>query len=123
MKTITGVISDSSGPLPGVNVVVKGTQRGVSTNFQGEYSIQAKEGESLVFSFMGMKDITKVVGSSTIMNAILNDSSKVLGGMVIVSDYEPFRNTKNHAMRNSEHKLEQHTFLGRQFHKIGSWFR
>ncbi len=46
-KTITGVVSDASGPLPGVNVVIKGTQRGVSTKFDGTYSITAKEGQTL----------------------------------------------------------------------------
>lgn len=84
-KTITGVVSDANGPLPGVNVVVKGTQRGVSTGFDGSYSIRAKEGETLVYSFMGMRDISKVVGASNVINTILQDDSKQLSEVVVVA--------------------------------------
>jgi hypothetical protein len=42
-------VSDSSGPVPGVNVVVKGTKSGVQTNMDGRYSIKAKTGDDLVF--------------------------------------------------------------------------
>lgn len=83
-KTITGVVSDANGPLPGVNVLVKGTQRGVSTGFDGSYSIKAKEGETLVYSFMGMRDVTKVVGASNVINTILQDDAKQIGEVVIV---------------------------------------
>ena len=41
-KTITGIVSDKLGPLPGANVVVKGTTRGTQTDFDGKYSIKAK---------------------------------------------------------------------------------
>ena len=58
-KTITGVVSDSSGPLPGANVVVKGTTRGTQTNLDGKYTIQASVGETLVFSFIGLDDQSK----------------------------------------------------------------
>lgn len=84
-KTITGVVSDANGPLPGVNVVVKGTQRGVSTGFDGSYSIRAKEGETLVYSFMGMRDISKIVGASNVINTILQDDSKQLTEVVVVA--------------------------------------
>jgi hypothetical protein len=42
-KTVTGVVSDDSGTLPGVNVVVRGTKSSAQTNFNGEYSIKAKQ--------------------------------------------------------------------------------
>ena len=54
-KTITGTVTDASGPIPGVNVAVKGTQRGVTTNFDGTYKIQASTGETLVYSFLGFR--------------------------------------------------------------------
>ena len=54
-KVIKGVVSDSSGPIPGVNVVVKGTKVGIQTDFDGKFSIQAKTGDVLVFSFVGLK--------------------------------------------------------------------
>ena len=40
-KTITGVVSDATGTLPGANVVVRGTNKGVQTDIDGKYSIQA----------------------------------------------------------------------------------
>ena len=54
-KTITGTVSDDTGgPLPGVNIVIKGTTTGADTDFDGNYSIQANTGDVLVFSFIGM---------------------------------------------------------------------
>ncbi len=53
-KTITGVVNDTSGiPLLGAAVVIDGTAEGVATDFDGNYSIQANEGDVLVFSFVG----------------------------------------------------------------------
>lgn len=83
-KTITGVVSDASGPLPGVNVVIKGTQRGVQTNFDGGYSIKAKEGETLVFTFLGMKEITRLVGATSSINVTMQDDATVLSEVVVV---------------------------------------
>ena len=51
---IKGIVSEVRGePLAGVNVVVKGTTRGTVTDLNGEYSLEAKKGETLVFSFIG----------------------------------------------------------------------
>jgi hypothetical protein len=56
VRTVSGRLKDSSGgPLPGVNVVVKGTQIGTVTDADGFYSIAAPIGSTLVFSFVGMK--------------------------------------------------------------------
>ncbi len=84
-KTITGAVTDASGPLPGVNVVVQGTQRGVSTNFDGTFSIKAKEGEKLVFSFMGLTDVVKTVGASNVMNVVMQEDSKILEAVVVTA--------------------------------------
>ena len=51
-QTINGTISDEDGvPLPGVNVVIKGTNTGTSTDFDGNYSISADQDDVLIFSF------------------------------------------------------------------------
>ena len=71
LKTITGVVSDASGPIPGANVYVAGTTRGTQTDIDGKYTIEAVEGEKLVFSFIGMKDRTITVGKSNVINAKL----------------------------------------------------
>ena len=83
-KTITGTVTDANGPLYGANVVVKGASKGVSTGFDGKYSIKAKEGDILVFSFMGMNDVIKTVGSSNVINTFLQDESKKLIEVVVV---------------------------------------
>ncbi|GAA4775591.1 MULTISPECIES: vWA domain-containing protein [Flavobacterium] len=83
-RTITGIVSDASGPLPGVNVIVKGTTRGVQTGFDGKYAIKASQGEKLVFSFMGMKDQIRVIGTSNIINVVMQDDSKNLQEVVVV---------------------------------------
>lgn len=53
--TVTGVVKDAADgtPLPGVSVLVKNTTRGTITDFNGNYSIQVQQGETLVFSFIG----------------------------------------------------------------------
>ncbi|MCL9804327.1 carboxypeptidase-like regulatory domain-containing protein [Flavobacterium amniphilum] len=86
-KTITGIVSDATGPIPGANIIVQGTTRGVQSNFDGTYSINAEEGERLVYSFMGMKEITKTVGKSTVINAVLpDDNSFLTTGLVITGE-------------------------------------
>ena len=70
-KTISGVVSDDSGPLPGANVVIKGSAKGVQTDIDGKYAISAKTGDVLVYSFVGASDVTKVVGSANTINAKL----------------------------------------------------
>ena len=83
-KTITGTVTDANGPVPGVNVVVKGTTKGVSTGFDGRYSIKAKEGESLIFSFMGMNDVVKTIGAENEINTRMSDESRQMLEVVVV---------------------------------------
>lgn len=54
-QKVTGTVVSSSGnqPLPGVNVVVKGTTNGTITNFDGQYQLNAAQGDVIVFSFIG----------------------------------------------------------------------
>ena len=52
-RTITGTVSDESGPLPGVSVLIEGTTSGTETDFDGNYSIEASSGDVLRFSFVG----------------------------------------------------------------------
>ncbi len=82
-KTIKGVVSDNSGPLPGVNVVVKGTANGVSTGFDGGYSIKAKKGDVLVFSFLGMANVLRTVGEESVITVKLSENSTSLVEVVV----------------------------------------
>ncbi|MES2410316.1 MAG: von Willebrand factor type A domain-containing protein [Bacteroidota bacterium] len=82
-KTISGVVSDKTGPLPGANIVVKGTTRGTQTDFDGKYTIKASTGETLVFSFVGYKNEIFKVGNSTIINVMLKEDSVRLDEVVV----------------------------------------
>ncbi len=82
---IRGVVSDSHGlPLPGVNVVVKGTTRGVETDMDGKYAINAQPNEELVFSFIGMKDKSVKVGRTRTYNVRLSSSGVHLEEVVVM---------------------------------------
>ena len=83
-KTITGTVKDNSGELPGVSILVKGTMRGTETDFNGKYSIKAKQGDILVFSFVGMQTTEKTVGSTNILNVTLSEDANVLEEVVVV---------------------------------------
>jgi len=76
-KTVTGVVSDGSGPLPGANVVVQGSKAGTQTDVDGKYSIKAKAGDVLVFSFVGMTNTTAKVGASNTLNVKMQDGVKL----------------------------------------------
>ena len=69
---VTGTVTDGSGvPLPGVNIVIQGTTTGTQTDFDGNYTIDAQTGSTLVFSYVGFGDSLKVVGSSKTINVTL----------------------------------------------------
>ncbi|WP_299396247.1 carboxypeptidase-like regulatory domain-containing protein [uncultured Gelidibacter sp.] len=71
-KTISGTVSDESGiPLAGVNILVKGTTTGTQTDFDGRYSINAKAGDVLSFTFVGLKTKEVTVGTSNTINTTL----------------------------------------------------
>ena len=72
-QTISGTVTDENGvPLPGASVVVQGTSDGVSTDFDGNYSINASSGDTLVFSFVGYTSQSVEVGSATTVNVTLS---------------------------------------------------
>jgi len=84
-KTVTGKVSDASGPLPGVTVVVKGTQTGTQTDFEGNYTIKASAGNTLQFSFIGMEPISKTVGTSNVVNVTMTESAEALEEVVVTA--------------------------------------
>ncbi|ELI6454085.1 von Willebrand factor type A domain-containing protein [Flavobacterium psychrophilum] len=110
-KTITGIVTDASGPMPGVNVMVKETKKGTSTDFAGSYKIQANVGQTLVYSFMGMNDEVRVIGTSTVINVSMKDNNQKLQEIVVTaysSEYEsdnkstPSRKERKKAQNNQE---------------------
>jgi TonB-linked SusC/RagA family outer membrane protein len=84
-RTVTGVVTDESGlPIPGVNVLVKGTSNGIQTDFDGKFKIAASQGQTLVFSFLGMKT-QEVAASSTNLKVKMKDDSVQLEGVVVTA--------------------------------------
>lgn len=77
-KIISGTVVDDSGlPLPGATIVVENTTRGVSTDFDGNYSISAAVNEVLIFSFVGYTDQRITVGSSDTNNVTLQAGNEL----------------------------------------------
>ena len=85
-NTVTGVVKDSKGdPLIGATIMVKGTKRGVSTNEEGRYSIQAAPGSTLEISYVGHTAKQVKVGSSKTIDVVLSDSGTALDEVVVTA--------------------------------------
>jgi len=84
-KQVTGTVTDiSSVPIPGVNVIVKDTSRGTTTDFDGNYSIAVNQGETLVFSFVGFKTAEQVVGGNDTYDVFLETDNEQLDEVVVI---------------------------------------
>ncbi|GAB4022023.1 TonB-dependent receptor [Spirosoma koreense] len=85
-RTISGTVTDASGEtLPGVNVLVKGTQKGTTTDAKGQFKIDMTDTETtLVFSFVGYLKQELVVGNQTTVSVILATDNKSLAEVVVV---------------------------------------
>jgi len=83
---ITGIVTDADDkqPLPGVTVRVKGTNTFAPADGNGNYNIQAKEGDVLVFSFIGYQTKEVAVGKTNTINVTINSSSSNLNEVVVV---------------------------------------
>ena len=78
------MVSDELGPIAGANVVVDGTTRGTTTDFDGNYTIKAKQGEVLVISYTGKKAVRITIAAASSYNVSLKDDV-VEGKEVIVT--------------------------------------
>ncbi|GHB85860.1 SusC/RagA family TonB-linked outer membrane protein [Persicitalea jodogahamensis] len=84
--TITGKVNESgAGELYGVNIVVKGTTRGTTTNNKGEYSIVANKGTTLTYSYIGYQPKDVTVGNSNVINVELIPDDNLLGEVVVTA--------------------------------------
>ncbi len=86
-KTVTGIVTDASdgSPLPGVNVLVQGTTNGTQTDFDGNYSIEASQGDVLVFSYIGTSTQTVTVGASNSINVAMQEDASQLDEVVVTA--------------------------------------
>ncbi len=84
-RTVTGTVTakDDGLPIPGVTVKIKGTTIGTQTSAAGKFSLSVPANSTLTFSFVGYTSIDKAVGTSSIVNAVLEPSAKQLGEVVV----------------------------------------
>ncbi len=82
-QTITGTVSDATGPLPGANVLVKGTTNGTQTDFDGNYTIDADSEATLVFSYIGYSTTQVSVSGQTTINVTLEEDASRLDEVIV----------------------------------------
>jgi TonB-linked SusC/RagA family outer membrane protein len=85
-KTVSGNVVDGDGlPVPGVDVQIKGTQTGTQTDFDGNYSVSVSSGQTLVFSYVGLKTQEILVGNQTVINVTMQTNLEELDAVVVTS--------------------------------------
>jgi TonB-linked SusC/RagA family outer membrane protein len=86
-QTITGTVSDEAGvPLPGVNIVEKGTSNGVTSDFDGNYGITVSDSNAtLVFSYLGYQTIEIQVSGRTTIDLTLQEDTELLDEVVVTA--------------------------------------
>ena len=85
-STVSGTVVDNNGmPIPGVNISVKNTTKGTTTDFDGNYSIVLENGETLSFSYVGYRtqDIT-FNGNNTSIDVTMVEDAEALSEVVVV---------------------------------------
>ena len=84
-QTVTGTVSGDEGPLPGVNVIVKGTSNGASTDFDGNYSLDNVASDAILeFSSLGFITQEITVNGQTAINAVLETDSEALDEVIVI---------------------------------------
>lgn len=84
-QSVSGTVSDSSGPLPGASILVKGTTNGAQTDFDGKFTISnVGPNAVLVFSYIGLKAQEVNVAGKTTMNIVLKEDSAELREVIVI---------------------------------------
>lgn len=89
-STLEGVVTDkvSKQPMPGVNVVVQGTQNGTQTDFDGKFKlIKLKKGDKIIFSYIGYKESSIVYDGQSLLNVTIEEESNQLQEVVVQVGY------------------------------------
>lgn len=84
--TASGTVTDKANamPLPGVNVIIKGTSRGTATDFDGKYSIELSEGEVLVFSYVGYTTQEIIFNGQSPIDVAIEEDASILEEVVLI---------------------------------------
>ncbi|MDM1378262.1 SusC/RagA family TonB-linked outer membrane protein [Myroides marinus] len=85
-KALKGVVTEGGLPLPGVTVMIKGTDKGTQTDLNGNYTLNVQKGDVLVYSFVGMQEVTHKVGDAQVHNVTMSgDSGSELDTIVVTA--------------------------------------
>ena len=83
--TVKGQVLSANESLPGVTVLMQGSNVAAMTDVEGNYSISVPNGEAvLVFTFMGYKTVTETVGARTIINVTMVEEASALDEVVVI---------------------------------------
>ena len=84
-QTVSGTVSDATGPLPGASVLVKGTTNGTQTDFDGNYTLNNVPSDAtIVFSYIGFKTFETAVNGRSSINVTLEEDAQALDEVVII---------------------------------------
>lgn len=82
---VVGVVTDTQNiPIPGVNVLVKGSSTGAATDFDGNFQINAKKGDVLVFSFLGFQTMEVAYNGQASLHVQLQEDASQLDEVVVI---------------------------------------
>lgn len=85
-KTVSGTVTDQDGlALPGVNILLEGTTTGTQTDFDGNYTIQASAGQTLLFTYIGQRDERRTVGADDVINVQMQEDAQALEEVVVTA--------------------------------------
>src|SRR5690606_36221419 len=85
-QSISGTVSDANGPLPGANVLIKGTNQGTTTDFDGNYTIEnVSPDDVLVYSYIGYLNNEVSIGDQSIINVTLQEDLQSLDEVIVVA--------------------------------------
>ncbi|MFZ4707908.1 MAG: carboxypeptidase-like regulatory domain-containing protein [Bacteroidales bacterium] len=83
---VSGTVSDAitNDLIPGVSIIIKGTQTGSMTDIDGKYSVNVPQGSTLVFSFIGYENFEVLVGTQTSIDVSLKAVAQAIDGVVVI---------------------------------------
>ncbi|MDR2283442.1 MAG: SusC/RagA family TonB-linked outer membrane protein [Sphingobacterium sp.] len=84
-QSVTGIVSDASGPLKGVSISVKGSNKATQSDSQGAYSIQVEAGQTLRFSMIGYISQEIIASSAKTINVSLVNQEGALDEVVVTA--------------------------------------
>ena len=106
-QTVTGTVSEANGPLPGVNIIEKGTSNGTQTDFDGNYSLDlSSSNATLVFSYLGYTTQEVAVNGQTSINITLQEDAAQLAEVVVVG----YGSTTKKEITSAVTKVDEESF-------------